>query len=384
MNKKDTLLLILGIIFITGAIGFVLATIFMPKKDTLAFNFPELPSVSTDGEKYYSKLTGLELSSANLITSPTFCVQVPNGTDGARPQAGLDQAGVIFEAIAEAGITRFAAIFQNASNTVIGPTRSLRIYYLNWDVPFDCSIIHAGGSDDALQAVKAYTHLNGSSTYMYRGTVAARRWNNYFTTSNYLEQYSTNSGKNTANITGFTRTTPIFNERYRLEQQAQNPLEITTATDQDTSALAAKVSHITLKFGNNANYNVVYDYDIATNTYKRSYASGVPHQIYACNSQDVNGKNPENVCTLTQLAPTVVVAMTVQEKKAADNYHEDITSIGSNEVHIFQNGEVIKGTWQKPSRESQITFYDNTGAEIFLAPGQTIVSAVPAYGAVEY
>ena len=98
-------------------------------------------------EPIYSSLTGEEISDASLNNSPTYCVQIPNGTDGGRPQAGLGQAAVIFEAIAERGITRFAAVFQNPTVGVIGPIRSLRSYYLDWDTPFDCTVVHAGGSD---------------------------------------------------------------------------------------------------------------------------------------------------------------------------------------------------------------------------------------------
>ena len=76
--------------------------------------------------------------------------------------------------------------------------------------------------------------------------------------------------------------------------------------------------------------------------------------------------------------------MIVPEKKASDNYHEDITTVGSGEAYVFQNGIAIKGTWKKDSVADQIRFYDESGIEIALAPGQTFVEAVPGYGSVEY
>ena len=72
------------------------------------------------------------------------------------------------------------------------------------------------------------------------------------------------------------------------------------------------------------------------------------------------------------------------ERKASDNYHESIDTIGSGEAYIFQNGTAIKGTWRKDSRQDQIKFTDEEGNEVKLAPGQTFVSAVPNYGSVEY
>ena len=76
--------------------------------------------------------------------------------------------------------------------------------------------------------------------------------------------------------------------------------------------------------------------------------------------------------------------MMVSERRASDNYHEDITTTGSGEAYIFQNGAAIKGTWKKPSVAEQIRFYDEDGTEIALAPGQTFIEAVPNYGSVEY
>ena len=76
--------------------------------------------------------------------------------------------------------------------------------------------------------------------------------------------------------------------------------------------------------------------------------------------------------------------MIVQESKASDNYHEDISAIGAGDAYIFQNGDVITGTWEKSSKDSQIIFRDSSGNEVSLAPGQTWISAVPAYGSVSY
>ena len=87
---------------------------------------------------------------------------------------------------------------------------------------------------------------------------------------------------------------------------------------------------------------------------------------------------------MSQMAPSVVIAMIVQQHRAEDDYHENITTIGSGDAYIFQNGMAIKGAWTKNSREDQIKFTDESGAEIRLAPGQTIISAIPQYGGVDY
>lgn len=382
--KKQLIIQIIGGVSLVAGVVCLLVAFLGLNTEKAGLSFPAIPS-SEKEDVTYSALTGEPLADASLLTAPAYCIQTPNGTDGARPQAGLNQAGVIFEAIAEAGITRFAAIYQNPTAAIVGPIRSLRIYYLQWDTPFDCTIVHAGGSGDALAAVSnGYKNFDENYTYMYRGTYGNRLWNNLFTTSAYLKQFSTDRGYNTSEIKGFARLTPAESERQRADKSVDEKLNITKATTKNTSEVTVPVPAVSLRLGGWANFNVNYKYDVASNTYLRSYESGVAHEVYRCADDNLGERNPEDVCTLTQMAPSVVVAMVVQEARAADNYHEDITAIGSGSAYIFQNGTVLEGKWQKSSAADQIKFTDNNGEEIKLAPGQTFVTAVPNYGSVDF
>ena len=383
-GKKWLVMKIAGGVSFAGGLICLLVALLGFNTEPASLNFPTIPS-KTSEKADYSALTGEIVTNAELLNAPTYCVQMPNGTDGARPQAGLTDAGVVFEAIAEAGITRFAAIYQNPTAAIIGPVRSLRIYYLQWDTPFDCTIVHAGGSGDALSAVaNGYRNLDENYTYMYRGTYGGRLWNNLFTTSASLKQFGVDQGYNSSDVKGFARLTPAESEQQRVDESVAEKLEITKATEKDTSAMETKVPTVALNLGGWADFNVNYNYDSNSNTYARSYASGGPHQVYNCGAEDLGQKNPEDACSLTQVAPSVVIAMIVQESRASDNYHEDITAIGSGEADIFQNGIVIKGNWQKSSAADQIKFTDANGEEIKLAPGQTFITAVPNYGNVVY
>lgn len=385
-KKSGQVWLFAGILGILGGAGMIVAGFLLPKEVKTNTVFPEIPSKKNSTSNIYSNLTGLEVASAADVTAPAYCIQTPNGMDGARPQAGLNEAGVVFEAIAEAGITRFAAIYQNPASAVIGPIRSLRMYYLEWDTPFDCAIVHAGGAPDALKAVSSgkYKDLTENYAYMYRGTIAARRWNNLFTTSAYLAKMSADRGYTGSNIKGFTRMTPNESTKARINTLAEEKLVIYEPSTGKTSGLAVKVPTVAVNFGGIPSFNVKYNYDLGSNTYLRSYANGDTHDIYACPAGDLGEKNPEGNCELKQLAPSVVVAMIVSERKASDNYHEDITVLGSGDAYIFQNGTALKGIWKKPTDDDQIKFYTSDGSEIALAPGQTFVEAVPTYGSVEY
>ena len=341
-KKMWLVFLIVGIVSLVGGIACLLVVFLKPVEERKALVFPTIPS-KVEAEKTYSHLTG-EAINADLVNSPAYCIQVPNGLDGARPQVGLTEAGVIFEAIAEAGITRFAAIFQNPTSAVIGPVRSLRIYYLNWDTPFDCTIVHAGGSAEAENAVKSgsYRNLTESYAYMYRGSNSSRLWNNLFTTPNGLAQFNADYGYTTSEINGFSHLTPEEAEKTRIDGMIEEKLNIVEATEKNTSELTPEVSDISLRFGYVAAFNVNYHYDVDSNTYLRSFGDGAVHEVYKCPTESLGEVDPESACSLTQLAPKAVVAMVVQEGRAADGYYENITMIGSGDVYIFQNGKRIE------------------------------------------
>ncbi len=332
---------------------------------------------------------------ANEINSqPTFCIQIPNGMDGARPQTGLNQASVVFEAIAEAGITRFAAIFKNPINqTAIGPIRSLRVYHLDWVTPFDCTIIHAGGADDALSAVSTgYKHLSESFTYMWRSTGTWTRSgfigyyapNNLLTSGSLLADFHRQKENDQRSYPkSFARLTP---EESLTQKQSVEKSTEQTEQNQSTDSTYKKVSNIHIHFNWQAGFNVDYLYNPNTNTYLRSFQNGEKHLSYTCENTK-NKPTPALDCsTPVQIAPEVVVVMRVkQHTSPLDHYHEDITTIGSGPAYIFQNGTVLEGTWHKSSRESQFIFKNQQGEEIKLKPGRTWLSAIPeSYGEITY
>ena len=119
------------------------------------------------------------------------------------------------------------------------------------------------------------------------------------------------------------------------------------------------------------------------NVYERSYGYG-PHTSYVCPEENLYDQDPVDRCEEKQLTPKVVIAMFVNEAPAEDNYHENITTVGSGKAYIFQNGKVITGKWSKSSVGEQIKFTDDAGTEIKLIPGQTWISAVPNYGGIDY
>ena len=94
---------------------------------------------------------------------PLF-VMIENTPD-ARPQSGLSKADVVFEAVAEGGVTRFGALYYCAAqyqDVTLAPVRSARSYFVDWASGFNLPMyVHVGGANldgpaDALAQIGTY------------------------------------------------------------------------------------------------------------------------------------------------------------------------------------------------------------------------------------
>jgi len=289
-----------------------------------------------------STLSGLPVEpSVNKL--PVTGIMVENEIDS-RPQSGLDQAGVVFEALAEGGITRFLALYQDTQPSYIGPIRSARPYYVSWCMGFDCDYAHVGGSPDALTDISNWgvkdlnQFYNGSAYQRITSRVAPHNVYSSIASLNTLED---GKGYTSSNFQGFPR-------------KVASPLKVATATT------------INLNIGT-TEYNASYAYDASNNNYVRSEAGQLMTDI------DANG-------TVVQIAPKVVIAIVVPFSQgaldASDAYYSNYAVIGSGAAYVFQDGGVTVGTWQKTSNSSQITFTDSQNQTIKLDPGQTWITAI--------
>jgi hypothetical protein len=294
----------------------------------------------------YSPLTGVEVTEEQA-NRPVTAVMIENSID-ARPQSGLQEAGIVFEAIAEGGITRFMAIYQEARPGNIGPIRSARPYYVEWAKGFDASYVHVGGSPEGLALIRALGVRDlDQSTYGDR--IASRVSNRYaphnmYTNMDKIDALNNELGFTSVNLTPFARKeiTPV------------DPAVPLTAT-----TIAFNIS--------GANYNTSYTFDSATNTYPRVMASR-PH------TDQESGK---------QINPSVVIGLVTDYGINSNRIHSVYRTTGTGELFVFQDGQVIKGTWKKESQSSPLLFLDAAGAPLALNPGQKWITAIPA-GRITY
>jgi hypothetical protein len=292
---------------------------------------------TADGQKlYFSPLTGVGVPDEAATKRQVTAIMLENSLDS-RPQSGLKPAGVVFEAIAEGGITRFLTLHQEDRPALIGPVRSLRPYYIDWMAPFDAAVAHVGGSANALNEIRGggYKDIDQffAGSYYWRATDRVAP-HNVYTSFDKLDALNASKGFTSSTFTGFPRKT-------------------------DSPSVAANAKQITVNVSGPV-FNSAYTYDAPSNSYIRS-EGGTPHKDREAG----------------QIAPKTVVVIKVPVQIGyEDGYREQMSTIGNNQAYIFQDGTVVDGFWRKDSKKDQIKFYDKAGMPVAFNAGQTWVTVL--------
>src|SRR5581483_5584584 len=297
-----------------------------------------------------STLTGLPVD-PSVNKRQVTAVMIENSLD-ARPQSGLDQAGIVFEALAEGGVTRFMALFQDTQPDYIGPVRSARPYYIQWLLGYDAAYAHVGGSPDALNDITAW-HVKDLNQFYnssaYERISSRYAPHNVYTSIAQLNQIENNKGFSSSSYMGFT---------HKKEAPSKTP----------------NATSISLTFSG-FYYDAQFAYNAATNSYDRSEAGAKHMELHKDGSK-------------VQISPKVVVAMAVPlQRGALDSsgaYYSDYNPIGSGQIQVFQDGTVQTGTWSKAGNTSPLVFADASGKPLALNPGQTWISAISSISNVSY
>lgn len=256
-----------------------------------------------------------------------------------RPQSGLSAAGVVYEALAEGGITRFLAVYATNENIKeIGPVRSARPYFVDWALEYKAMYVHIGGSPQGTQEIKD-TKINDFNQFFHSGAfkikATAHPPHHIFTDSRLLTFGAPKTNPTTGDFQG-----------WKFSSEAAASTRPTTSKT------------LTIDFSTYT-YQVQYVYDPATNTYLRSQGGTV--------FKDAN--------TDSQIAPKNVVVQFVSITNY-DAQRLDIQTTGSGRALIFQNGAEISGTWKKDSKTSRTLFYDADGKEVTFVVGQTWIEVI--------
>ena len=285
--------------------------------------------------------TGLLVDPAIAKRTP-LAVVIENHPD-ARPQSGYPKADVVYETLADGGITRTLAIFQSQDASEIGPVRSARQYFIDWLSELGGVFIHVGGNIDALDDIgsKNIPDINqfNYGDYFWRSTDRYAPHNVYTTTE----------------------------KLYSALTQAGLPLTSTLTAMNFKKDAAVKdrppAQNISINLSS-PQFVADYTYDPISNEYLRS-VGGVAH-LDKTTGERIKTKN-----VVVQYEPMADIVTRFNEQGVR------IETFGRGQAIVFQDGKAIPGFWEKTNRASRTKLTDQAGKEILLNPGQTWFEIVP-------
>jgi hypothetical protein len=304
-------------------------------------------------------------------------VMIENHEDS-RPQSGLSSADILYEAVAEGGITRFLAIFYcgaAAQEVTIGPVRSARTYYLDFaseygDYPL---YAHVGGANlpgkvNALGQIGDYGWLRMGNDLNQFAIGFPVFWRDYerighevatehtmYSTVDKLWEVAQKRGLGAEDEEGNS-----WDENY-------TPWKFKQEANSEDRGQVAKISFDF--WSSQPEYAVTWEYSKESNDYQR-LTGGQPHK-------DLNNDQ--------QLQAKVVIVQFMKETGPVDELkHMLYTTIGKGKAIVFQDGQVIEANWSKAERKSRTIFTDAKGKEIEFNGGPIWIEIVPIGGEVNY
>ncbi len=311
-----------------------------------------------------------------------LAVMIENTPDS-RPQSGLSTADVVFEAVAEGGITRFMGMFYcgvQIADTTLAPIRSARTYYVDWASGFNLPMyVHVGGANDPGPA----NALGQLGEYGWNGENDMNQFSIGYPT--FVRDYNRLPGREIATEhTMVTTTEKLWAVAKKREWTNMSPdmkvgRKVVPGTDWkagytgwtfEDGAASGNVAKISYEFWSGySDYAVEWNYDRASNSYKRSQGGATHTDLN--NEAQVTAKN-------------VVVLFTTEKGPIDDKKHMLYTTTGTGDILVFKNGEAIKGTWSKKNREAELQFLDAKGKPLTLTAGLTWISVVGKTNKVTY
>ncbi len=385
-NKKIiTLLLALGVYLVSAGASYSIfsktiasdptdpgvSQLAMPTNDYEAIEFdPNQPKTEA------CPLTGVKYSKQQRDwweTHRPLGIMIENHTE-ARPHSGLSFADVVYEAVAEGGITRFMAVYHCQDAGITGPVRSARTYYLDFISEYGDSPLyaHVGGANtpgpaNALGQIEdygwaGYNDLNqfsvGFPTFRRDEARAGRpvaTEHTMYTTTSKLWEVAKDRGLTDVNEDGDAWDAHFV--AYKFKEDA--------SSGSRPSAQTIHIEH----WRNQPNFAIDWKYDPASNNYLRNNG-GEPH----------NDRN-----TKKQITAKNVIVLYLTESRANDGYEGNLHLLygtkGTGKATIFMDGKQINGTWEKNGRTGR-TILTANGSEVKFNPGTQWFHILPTTGIV--
>lgn len=336
------------------------------------------PSPSSSPKPILCPLTGTEAPSGTDVNRPVLAVKIENSTL-ARPQAGLDAADLVYEELAEGGITRFMALFQCNDPASLGPIRSARLVDPDILVQFAPVLFAFSGANPIVDAKVNQTAgiknleqgPNGSAYHRERGRPGPH---DLFSSSAQLRALTKAAPSSVTSLFKFVspsptaRITPSSLAKHspsptRSKTRSSSP-SVTSSPSPSPTPLGVTATSVSWSYSGPQNITR-YTYDAALGAYLRFH-----------------GQTPHKSVTGKQIAVTNVVVLQVRVtqgtiKDAAGNFSPDIAVVGRNPATVVRGGRAISCHWERAKLSDRMRLIDDAGHEVELTPGVTWVHLVP-------
>ncbi len=343
MENKSTKILIAIVIILVIATGVLFVIKVIKEKNGGSNEVISLGTAILGKGKKADNEEEKSISTFNGTDRP-IAVMIDNHKS-ALPQAGLNDAYIVYEMIVEGGETRLMALFKGKTLDKIGPIRSARHYYLDYALENDAIYVHYGWSPQAQSDISklGVNNVNGlvqSSSDFWRVKDKSAPHNAVTSTSNILKiaenkGYSTTSDKKS-----------VLNY-------------VTEDVNLDSEQVANKFS---IKY---SDYNTVsYTYNSETKRYLR-YTRNIK-QVDWDTKEDVEAKN---------IIITFVKNTTLNDGE--NKGRQTLDNIGTRDGYYITNGKAIKIKCEKKARAEQTVYKDLQGNEIQVNDGNTFIQICP-------
>ena len=276
-----------------------------------------------------SVLTGL--TSFEDPSRPALAVKIDN-VPAAWPQAGINQADMVYVELVEGGLTRLAAVFHGQGAEVVGPVRSMRTSDFHLLAQFNSPLFaNSGGNRYTQGALRDSTlvdiSINAAFDVYYR------------------------EGGRRAPHNLFTNAYNLWAVRGLLEKTAGSPspfFRFREAGDPMHPG-AQPARRIDVRYGTTS---AAYDWN--GTSWDRSQ-DGVP-------TVDTDG---------VRASPTtVVVQFTDYGVSPADPASPEAITVGNGPAWIFTDGHYIAARWRRNDLTAQTEYVDSDGNPIPILPGR--------------
>ena len=277
-----------------------------------------------------SVLTGRTNPNGN--DRPALVVKIDN-VPRARPQAGINDADVVYVELVEGGSTRYAAVFHSEDVATVGPVRSMRTTDINLLRPLNEPLFaNSGGNSRTTRAVNDSPLVNiGHAT-----SAGGAYYRNNFRPAPHNLFSSTTALRRAGGAAGGAPP-----ELFAIRRPG------TELPNKTSEAAGVRVQYRSTA--------VIYDWN----------GTGW--------SRSQDGSATVDIAGVRTAPETVIVQFTPYGVSPADRNSPEANTVGNGKAWIFTEGTLIRGSWSKPNPSSVTLYRDSEGNEIQLLPGRVWV-----------